>query len=248
MRGNGVRGAIVAVLVSAAAAGGTAAAAAPAMSEPAQPPAPAFTNGQVTNPWFPLKPGTRMVYQGVKDGKRAVDVFYVTRRSRTIQGVVCRVVRDRLRLNGALEERTVDWYAQSRNGAVWYFGERSAELGPHGHVITRDGSWMAGRHGARAGVYITAAPADGQARSQEHYRGHAQDHFRVMDTSARVAVPLVRSSHAVLTKEWTPLEPAVVDHKYYLRDVGMVSEQSVKGPKETGLLVSITGDAGTSHH
>jgi hypothetical protein len=206
---------------------------------PARPPASAFTHGQVTNPWFPLKPGTRMVYRGVKDGKRAVDIFFVTRRTRTIQGVVCRVVQDRLRLAGVLEERTVDWYAQSGTGGVWYFGERTAELGPRGHVLTRDGSWMAGRNGARAGVYLTATPTVGQARTQEHYRGHAADHFRVMSTRARVGVPLVRSAHAVLTKEWTPLEPGVVDHKYYVRDVGMVSEQSVEGPKETGLLISI---------
>ncbi|HET7357915.1 MAG TPA: hypothetical protein VFJ09_14695 [Nocardioidaceae bacterium] len=136
-----------------------------------------------------------MVYHGVKDGERAVDVFSVTRRTRKIQGVTCRVVHDRLRLAGVLVERTFDWYAQSRSGDVWYFGERTAELGPHGRVLT---------------------------------------------TSARVRVPLVRSSHALLTKEWTPLEPHVVDHKYYVRDVGVVSEQSVSGPRETGRLVSIT--------
>src|SRR5689334_9079425 len=114
MRSNGVRGAIAAVLVSAAAAGSMAAAATSstaAGSGTARPPASAFTSGRVTNPWFPLKPGTRMVYRGVKDGKGAVDVFYVTRRTRTIQGVTCRAVRDRLWLNGVLEERTVDWYA-----------------------------------------------------------------------------------------------------------------------------------------
>lgn len=61
-----------------------------------------------------------------------------------------------------------------------------------------------------------------------------------MGSSARVRVPLVRSSHALLTKEWTPLEPHVVDHKYYMRDIGVVSEQSVSGPLETGRLVSIT--------
>lgn len=37
------------------------------------------------------------------------------------------------------------------------------------------------------------------------------------------------SQHALLTKEWTPLEPGVLDHKLYVRGVGMVLEQSVKG-------------------
>ena len=242
MASNGVRGAIAAALVGATglAAGVTASTASSSPSGLQRPPAAAFTHGRVDNQWFPLRPGTRMVYTGTKDGKRAVDVFYVMRQTKKIQGVTCRVVHDKLRLDGVLVERTFDWYAQSRGGDVWYFGERTAELGPHGKVLTRDGSWIAGRNGARAGIYITGAPRDGQSRPQELFPGHAEDHFQVMDTSARVRVPLVRSAHALLTKEWTPLEPRVLDHKYYVRDVGVVSEQSVSGPRETGRLVSVT--------
>lgn len=241
MRRNRVRGAIVAAVVGATGVAGATASAAPSRStQISRPPASAFTVGRVTNQWFPLRPGTRMVYHGVKDGKRAVDVFYVMRQTKTIQGVTCRVVHDKLRLDGVLVERTFDWYAQSRNGDVWYFGERTAELGPRGKVLTRDGSWLAGRNRARAGIYITGAPSDGQSRPQELFPGHAEDHFQVVDTAARIRVPLVRSAHALLTREWTPLEPNVVDHKYYVRDVGVVSEQSVSGPRETGRLVSIT--------
>ena len=96
----------------------------------------------------------------------------------TKRGVTCRVVHDKLRLDGVLVERTFDWYAQSRSGDVWYFGERTAELGPHGKVLTTDGSWLAGRNAARAGIYITGAPRDGQSRPQELFPGHAEDHFQ----------------------------------------------------------------------
>jgi hypothetical protein len=198
-----------------------------------------FTRGQVFNPYFPLRPGTMMVYRGRKDRLSSRDVVDVTRGTKVIQGVICRVVLDRLYLAGLLRERTTDWYAQARNGAVWYFGEATAELDRHGHVVSREGSWMAGRHGARAGVYITARPKVGQTRSQEHYPGHAEDHFEVLGTSAAVDVPLLASNDAVLTKEWTPLEPHVVDHKLYVRDVGLVREASVRGPVETGDLVSM---------
>jgi hypothetical protein len=197
------------------------------------------SDGLVTNPYFPLRPGTRFIYHGRKDGQPAVDIFDVTYQKKTIQGVVCRVVKDRLFLGGLLRERTSDWYAQATWGAVWYFGEQTAELDRHGHVVSREGSWMAGRHGARAGVYMTAHPRVGQTREQEHYRGHAEDHFMVLDLGATVSVPLLRSDHALLTKEWTPLEPGVVDHKYYVRDVGMVREASVKGPVEIGDLYSV---------
>ena len=207
--------------------------------EAGRPVASEFTTGRITNPWFPLKPGVRMVYQGVDDGEPARDVFYTTHQTRTIQGVTCRAVTDRLYLAGVLAERTTDWYAQSRNGDVWYFGERTAELDRHGHVTSREGSWLAGRDGARAGIYINAHPRVGDSHLQENYPGHAEDHYRILDASARVTVPAVSSRNAVLTEEWTPLEPGVVDHKYYVRDIGVVAEQSVAGPRETGRLVSI---------
>jgi hypothetical protein len=56
---------------------------------------------------------------------------------------------------------------------------------------------------------------------------------------AAVAVPYTSSARALLTKEWTPLEPGVLDHKFYLRGVGTVLEQSVKGGTERLELVSV---------
>ena len=51
-------------------------------------------------------------------------------------------------------------------------------------------------------------------------------------------MPYVSSHHAVKTKEWTPLEPGIVEHKYYVRGVGDVKEVTVKGPKERLRLIS----------
>jgi hypothetical protein len=194
---------------------------------------------RVDNPWFPLIPGTTFVYRGVKDGKAARDVFTVLHTTRTIQGVRCTSVSDRLYLAGRLEERTTDWYAQDRRGNVWYFGEATAELDRAGRVISTEGSWLAGRNGARAGIYITARPRVGQSGRQEYYKGHAQDHFAVVSVHARVSVPFVSTTRAVLTKEWTPLEPGTLDHKYYVRGIGTVKEVTVKGPVERDVLVSV---------
>jgi hypothetical protein len=210
-----------------------------AASSPTVGPIPGNFVARVTNPWFPLLPGTTFVYRGVKDGKTARDVVTVTHATKTIQGVRCTAVRDRLYLAGRLEERTTDWYAQDRRGNVWYFGESTAELDPAGHVTSTEGSWLAGRNGAQAGIYMTARPAVGQSRRQEYYKGHAEDHFAVVSLSAQVTVPYVTSSHALLTKEWTPLEPGTLDHKYYVRGIGNVREVTVKGPLERSELVSV---------
>ena len=193
----------------------------------------------VDNPWFPLAPGTTFVYRGVKDGKSARDVFTVTHTTKTIQGVRCTAVRDRLYLAGRLEERTTDWYAQDRRGNVWYFGESTAELDRAGHVTSTEGSWQAGRDSAQAGIYMTARPMVGQSRRQEYYKGHAEDHFSILSLRGRVSVPFMTSSRALLTKEWTPLEPGTLDHKYYVRGIGNVKEVTVKGPLERSELVSV---------
>jgi hypothetical protein len=204
-------------------------------------PAPShFTRGRVDNRWFPLKPGTKYVYRGSEDGDRTKDVLIATYHRRVVDGVTCRVVLDRVWTNGRLSERTHDWYAQTKRGTVWYFGERTATIDRHGHVKSREGSFTSGVDGAEAGVFMTRHPAPGPSYYQEYYPGHAEDIFTVLRRSARVSVPLLRSSRALLTKETSPLEPGVVDHKYYVRDIGDVSERTVKGGNEILKLVAIS--------
>lgn len=203
-------------------------------------PVPRRFGADVTNPWYPLRPGTVLVYRGVKDGKPARDVLTVTHRTRKIAGARCRVVHDRLYLRGRLAERTTDWYTQDAKGNVWYYGEATAELDAHGRVTTTEGSWRAGIDGARPGIFMPAHPAVGQVFRQELYRGHAEDRFRVTGLNANVTVPLGSFAHALLTTETTRLEPGVVDHKHYVRGIGTVKEQTVKGGDERLELVTVT--------
>jgi hypothetical protein len=195
---------------------------------------------RVDNPWFPLKPGSKYRYRGNKEGTRMTDVVKVTHRTKTILGVKTTVVHDVVRTHGRREEVTNDFYAQDRHRNVWYFGEATKELDRHGNTISTEGSFKAGVDGARAGVYISGHPKVGQSARQEFYRGHAEDHFKVLDRNARVSVPYVTSRHALRTKEWTPLEPNVLDNKYYVRGVGSVREVAVKGPVERLRLVSFS--------
>jgi hypothetical protein len=196
---------------------------------------------QVDNPWFPLKPGTVYRYRGSKDGQPSNEVFTVAHGTQVIQGVRCTVVHDLLYIRGRLHERTTDWYAQDASGNVWYYGEATAELNARGKVISRAGSWRAGVNGARAGIYMPGNPRPGHGGRQEFYRGHAEDQFTVVSLSARVHTAAASSSHALLTKEFTRLEPGVLDHKYYVRGIGTVLEQTVRGGSERNELVSVTG-------
>lgn len=201
------------------------------------PPASSFS-ARVNNPWFPLLPGTRYVYTGVKDGKRSRDVMVVTHATRTIDGISCVAVSDKLYLLGRLEERTTDWYSQDARGNVWYFGERTAELDAHGQVTSTEGTWTAGVAGAQPGIYMPADPSVGQSGRQEYYKGHAEDHFKVIGRFNTVSPR--GAANIVLTSETTLLEPGTVDHKMYVRGIGTVLEQTEHGPNERNELVSVT--------
>ena len=86
---------------------------------------------------------------------------------------------------------------------------------------------------------MPARPKVGQSFRQEFYKGHAEDHFRVVELKASVSTPYVSSTRALLTKEWTPLEPGVIDHKLYVRGIGTVLEQTIKGGSERNALVAV---------
>jgi hypothetical protein len=193
---------------------------------------------RIDNPWFPLLPGSKWRYRGVDTDSRFRDNMRVTQRTKKIEGVRVTVVHDVVRRHHKRREITNDFYAQDRHRNVWYFGENTREVDRHGHVTSRAGSFRAGRDGARPGVLIPGHPKVGQKARQEYYKGHAEDHFKVLDVDAHVSSPYVSSNHAVRTREWTPLEPKVLDNKWYVHGVGDVKEKTVKGPKEKLHLVS----------
>ena len=201
---------------------------------------PSQFTATVDNPWFPLKPGTTWVYEGTKDGKKARDVYTVTSDTKVIAGVPCIVVHDSLYLNGALEEETLDYYSQDAQGNVWYFGEDTKTLDANGNVKSTDGTFHAGVDGAQPGIFMEAQPAIGHAFRQEYYLGQAEDQYKVASLSATITVPYGSFQNAQLTNEWTALEPDVLDEKYYVKGVGEVLEEAVKGPTERLQLVSFT--------
>ena len=241
--------ALLAAVLLAACGGSSQTSSTPTASSPASPGTPSVTSTTadaanfdghvVDNSWFPLVPGMSWQYRGVKDGEPSREIMVATSKTKTIQGVPCTVVSDKLYLSGKLEERTLDYYAQDKDGNVWYFGEDTAELKPNGEVKTTEGTWLAGRDGAEAGIFMPANPEVGQAYRQEYYKGQAEDHFRILSLNESVKTPGATSDQAMLTMEWTPLERNVIDHKYYVEGIGTVLEKTAKGPTERNTLVAV---------
>jgi hypothetical protein len=192
----------------------------------------------IDNPYLPLRPGTRWVYEGVSEGEREKTVVSVTNQTKEVIGVTATVVRDRVFVAGDLAEDTFDWFAQDRFGNVWYFGEETAEY-EEGKVVTRKGSWEAGVDGAQPGIVMLGDPRVGDAYRQEYYQGEAEDLGRVIGLHESVSVPYDSSSDVLVTEDWTPLEPKVLENKFYARGVGVVLERRVKGGEEVLRLVEL---------
>lgn len=196
---------------------------------PTPSPDPADFAEGVDNPWLPLVPGSRWRYRVVEEGEVVETVTVtVTDEVRDVAGVAATVVRDVVRdADGALVERTHDWFAQDVDGNVWYLGEETtAHDGPR---PSTQGSWEAGVDGARAGLVMPAVPRVGDGFEQEHLAGVAEDRARVLGIDATVAGPAGSWTGVLHTEDTNPLEPGLVEHKFYARGVGLVREEEVVG-------------------
>jgi hypothetical protein len=186
----------------------------------------------IDNPWLPFTPGSRWVYEA---GDRERNEVTVTGQTRRIMGITATVVRDVETRDGELVEETADWYAQDRDGNVWYLGEdtrafRDGEPSPAG-------SWEAGVDGALPGIIMKADPRVGDAYRQEFYRGEAEDMGKVVRVGAAETVPFRSFDGLLVTQDWTPLEPEVVEEKYYAKGVGLVLETTIRGGSDRNELV-----------
>jgi hypothetical protein len=189
---------------------------------------------RIDNPYWPMAPGNRWVYrERHADGSVERIEVTVTNRTRVVDGVTARVIHDVATRDGALIEDTLDWYAQDKDGNIWYLGEDTKEYA-NGKVSSTHGSWESGVDGAQAGVIMPANPEVGMGYRQEYYAGEAEDAARVLSLDSQVTVPAGRFDGALKTLEYTPLEPHAGEHKYYAKGVGQVLATSASGPGPGG--------------
>jgi len=205
---------------------------------------PANFTREIDNTYKPLKPGTTLIYEGETDeGELETITYSVTDDTRTVMGVICVVVRDTVTIDGEPVEDTYDWFAQDNEGNVWYFGEDSGVY-EDGKLVSKTGSWEAGVDGAKPGIVMYADPAShiGQEYRQEYYKGKAEDMGKVVGAGLTVTVGDAVYTDCIRTEDWTPLEPDVLEYKYYAPDIGFILEENPKTGERVGLVQIETDD------
>ena len=203
---------------------------------------PADFTTNITNRYLTFTPGMNFTYEGeTEDGTERI-VVLVLNETRTVAGVTTLIVWDRVWLDGDLTEDTKDWYAQDKEGNVWYFGEDSKEI-VGGAVASTAGSWESGVDGAKPGIVMEADPKVGDSYRQEYYEGEAEDMADVIALGVSVTVPYGTFQNCLKTRDWTPLEPGADEYKYYCLEIGGVVLEQVIEDGEKVELINVSSGA-----
>jgi hypothetical protein len=199
---------------------------------------PADFTTEIDNRYWPMKPGSHWVYRETNaEGEVQRNDVVVTNKTKTIDGIEAVVVHDTVKLGGQLTEDTFDWYAQDSKGNLWYLGEDTAEY-ENGKPKTKEGSWEAGVDGALGGIIVPAHPTRGLTYREEYYKGHAEDGAEVLGLHARAKVPNGTYDDLLQTRNFSPIEPDVIEEKFYAPGVGVVLELTVSGGSDRSELIS----------
>lgn len=200
---------------------------------------PAHVAKVIDNPYMPLAVGSTWKYEGAADEGIETITIEVTRERQTVMGLPAVVVHDVALVDGVLVEDTIDWYVQDDEGNVWYLGERVKNY-ENGVFKDDAGSWEAGVDGALPGIVMPASPVVGDAYRQEYLAGVAEDMFKVVAVDRQVEVRAGSYSNVVVTNDWTPLTPAVIEEKSYALGVGLIFDTHLAGETGSAELVEFT--------
>ena len=202
---------------------------------------PADFTTRIDHPYWPMRPGTVWHLVEKDDGETQRVTITVTRDTTLIAGIEARIVHDVVRAGGRVVEDTLDWYAQDTTGSIWYLGEDTRAYDEDGSVST-EGSWQHGVDGAFAGVLLPARPRPGCSYREEYRSGEAEDRAVVLALSEAVTVPAGSFRRLLHTANTTPLEPTLLENKFYARGVGPVLEVDLSPSFSSAVLVRLERD------
>jgi len=154
-------------------------------------------------------------------------------------GVTTVAVHDTVSIDGTPHEDTIDWYAQDRDGNVWYFGESTKEF--DGDKVNTAGSFEAGVNGALPGIAMPGRPQIGDQYRQEYAKGIAEDTGEVLSLTGSETSKLTGPARDLLvTKDADLLDPSgPIENKYYARGIGLILTVQVTGPPERDEAVRV---------
>ena len=193
----------------------------------------AFPPGQaIDNPYFPLAEG---FYRELTPTQTAADGAAADERilhqyggpGPVLGGVQTTILLDQAFENGLMVEETRDFFAQDRDGNVWYMGEDVTNItyDDKGRVTGTNShsSWRTGVNGAVPGFQMPATPTKGFSYEQEHAPvDEAMDQGEILAIDGAFNGPSGDYSNVVAIYETSSIDPVLQEVKYYAAGLGMV--------------------------
>jgi hypothetical protein len=201
---------------------------------------PADFSANVTHPLFPLWSLRRMEFSGTErdaETGQTVKVRTVKRllhRIDAVAGVTVAVLEVKDYEDGKLVEVAQDYFAQHRDGSVWYFGERVSDY-EDGKVVGHEGQWLAGEGNNKPGLFLPASPTVGQEFEPERAPGVAEVRSKVVQLDVEVTVPAGTYTGCLKTEDVAVLDK-VTEFSFFCPGAGLVRTE---GPNGTTQLVRL---------
>jgi hypothetical protein len=194
---------------------------------------PAAFSATVDHPLVPLSSVRHLVYDGTERDSETGEAIKtrtelrVLNRTGNVAGVPVAVVDVKEYEDGELVEHTEDYYAQRRDGSVWYLGEKVDDY-EEGKIAGHSGQWLTGEGDAKPGLFMPAQPKAGQTFEQEQAPGVAEDQSTVVAVGLRVTTRAGSFADCIKTKDYAPLDKHT-EFKFYCPRVGLVRETAAGG-------------------
>lgn len=189
------------------------------------------------NPYFILKPGYQLVYEGEEDGETINLVITVLNKTKNISlpdigNVKTRVVEERETVNGEPAETSLNYFAIcEQTNDVFYFGE-DVDIFNEDGTVSHEGAWLAGQPDedglAEPGLIMPGTFLLGSRYFQEIAEGIALDRAEHTEMGLEITTPAGSFEQCVHIEETTPLEPGTVSDKFYCPGVGLVIDNVVE--------------------
>jgi hypothetical protein len=102
--------------------------------------------------------------------------------------------------------------------------------------VNHDGAWKAGVDGALPGIIMLAAPRNGVKYREEFFEGEAEDEAQIIHTGTNVSIDFGTFEDCIMTRNWSMLEPGLIEEKIYAPGIGLIREISHREKSQIDLI------------
>jgi hypothetical protein len=182
-----------------------------------------------SNRFFILEPGYRLFLTGKnEDGAKVELEITVLEKTKQVDGVMTRVMEERESEDGELVEVSRNFLAMCEStNSVFYFGEEVDDY-EDGEIVGHEGAWLAGKNGAKAGLFMPGLVLLNSKYMQETAPGVAMDRARIVSMDEEIRTPAGKFDKVLKIWETTPLEPGVNEFKFHAPGVGLIQDKELK--------------------